>query len=122
MTTDTADATMTTDDPTTAHATFEDMYVLTAEDVDAFAINWNERETPPPYFVIVDGRRFAYTGMTYLVRGYGAALPRWVKEEEEAGRLVLFVERDDRLLAYVYDPTLEVDEDAAGEADGAESE
>jgi hypothetical protein len=81
--------------------------------VDAFAINWNERETPPPYHVIVDGKRFAYTGMTYLVRGYGAALPQWVKEEEEAGHLVLFVERADRLLAYVYDPDAEDEDDEA---------
>ena len=108
MTTEAADTTSVT-------ATFEDFYVLTAEDVDAFALNWNERPTPPPYHVIVDGKRFSYNGLTYLVRGYGAELPHWVREEEAAGRLVLFVERDDRLLCYVYDPAAEAEEEEASE-------
>lgn len=100
---------------TSVSVTFDDFYVLTAEDIDAFALNWNERDAPPPFYVDVDGKRFAYTGLTFLVRGYGAALPRWVREEDAAGHLVLFVERDDRLLSYVYDPAAEVEEDE-GEA------
>ncbi|MEX2375179.1 MAG: hypothetical protein WD942_06275 [Dehalococcoidia bacterium] len=115
MTTDTA-ATTATDDPTSIEVTFEDMYVLAAGDVDAFAINWNEEGDPPPFYVAVDGKRFAYTGLTFLVRGYGAALPQFVREEEQAGHLVLFVERDSRLLSYVYDPEAEAD-DEGGEAE-----
>jgi|GEM_PF-1737272 len=112
---------MTTDAPEMAHQTsvelsFEDMYVLTADDVDAFAVNWNEEPSPPPFYVIVDGKKFAFVGQTYLVRGYGAELPDWVKAEDEAGHLVMFVERDDRLLAYSYDPTAEVEEAEAPEA------
>ena len=105
----------TMDDPTTLTATLEDMYVLTADDVDAFALNWNERDTPPPFYVVVDGKRFHYTGTTYLVRGYGAELPDWVKAEEAAGHLVLFVERDSRLLSYVYDPEAEAEESDTAE-------
>jgi hypothetical protein len=104
MTADTAD-------PTSVTLTFEDFYVLSSGDVDAFAIDWNERDTPPPYHVTVDGRRFSYTGATFLARGYGAILPRFVREHEEGGRLVLFVERDDRLLAYVHDPDATEDEE-----------
>ena len=110
---------MTTETPNeTAHETsvelsIEDMYVLSAGDVDAFAVNWNEEPTSPPFYVTVDGRKFAYVGQTYLVRGYGAELPDWVRAEDEAGHLVLFVERDDRLLAYSYDPTAEVEEEEA---------
>ncbi len=97
---------------TSTSLTFEDFYVLSAEDIDAFAANWNEQPDPPPFYVDVDGKRFAYTGLTFLVRGYGAELPRWVREEEAAGHLVLFVERDDRLLSYVYDPAVEAEEAA----------
>lgn len=118
MTTEATDTT-TTGDPTSVEATFEDMYVLIAGDalgdVDAFAINWNEHPDPPPFYVVVDGKRFAYTGLTYLVRGYGAELPRFVREEEEAGRLVLFVERDSRLLSYTYDPEAESEADDNGD-------
>ena len=96
---------------TSVSLTFDDFYVLSAEDIDAFAVNWNERESPPPFYVDVDGKRFAYTGLTFLVRGFGAALPRWVREEEAANHLVLFVERDDRLLAYSYDPNAEAEEE-----------
>lgn len=115
---------MTTDAPEMAHPTsvelsFADMYVLTADDVDAFAVNWNDEPSPPPYYVIVDGKKFAFVGQTYLVRGYGAELPDWVKAEDEAGHLVLFVEREDRLLAYSYDPSAEAEEDEP--AEGAEA-
>lgn len=102
---------------TSVSLTFEAFYVLTAEDIDAFAVNWNEEPSPPPYYVDVDGKRFAYTGLTFLVRGYGAELPRWVKEEEAAGHLVLFVEREERLLAYSYDPAAEVEEEAEAAAE-----
>ncbi|MCA9848651.1 MAG: hypothetical protein KC461_04150 [Dehalococcoidia bacterium] len=107
---------MTTDAPEMAHETsveltFDDFYVLTADDVDAFAVDWNEEPAPPPFYVVVDGKKFAYTGQTYLVRGYGAELPDWVKAEDAEGHLVLFVERGTRLLAYSYDPTIEEEED-----------
>ena len=127
MTTDTAETTGTdtpgaaapeseaaaAEHPTSVTITFADMYVLAAGEVDAFAINWNEEDAPPPYYVQVDGKRFAFNGLTFLVRGYGAALPRFVQEEEAAGHLVLFVERGTRLLAYVYDPEAEAEDDEA---------
>ena len=122
MTTDTAETTGTetpeaeaaaAEHPTRVAMTFDDMYVLAAGEVDAFAVNWNEEDTPPPYYVEVDGKRFAFNGLTFLVRGYGAALPRFVQEEEAAGHLVLFVERGTRLLSYVYDPAAEAEDDAA---------
>lgn len=104
-------------DPTSVTLTLDDFHLLTAEDVDAFAVNWNEHPDPPPYHVIVDGKKFSHTGATFLVRGFGAALPHWVKEQEAEGNLVLFVERDDRLLCYVYDPAVAAAEaaEAAGE-------
>ncbi|MDA1010302.1 MAG: hypothetical protein O2888_02375 [Chloroflexi bacterium] len=111
MTTDTSDATAP-EHPTSIDATFQDMYVLAAGDVDTFAINWNEHDEPPPFYVNVDGKKFAYSGLTFLVRGYGAELPTFVREEEQAGHLVLFVERGERLLSYVFDPEAEDDEDA----------
>ena len=97
-------------DPTSVTLTFEDFYILTTGDVDAFAVDWNEQATPPPYHVTVEGKRFAYTGITFLVKGHGAELPSWVQAEEAAGHLVLFVERETRLMAYVFDPEAEEDE------------
>jgi len=99
-----------TTDPTSVTLTFEDFYVLTTGDVDAFAVNWSEHADPAPYHVTVDGKRFSYTGITFLVKGHGAELPTWVKTEEAAGHLVLFVERESRLMAYVFDPEAEEDE------------
>lgn len=112
---------MTTEAPemeheTTVELTFDDMYVLAADEIEAFAVDWNEEPSPPPFYVMVDGRKFVYGGLTFLVRGYGAELPDWVKAEEEAGHLVLFVEREDRLLAYSYDPEAEAEEDEDAEA------
>jgi hypothetical protein len=107
-------------DTTSVTLTFDDFYLLTAEDIDAFAVNWTEHPTPPPYNVIVDGKKFVHTGTTYLVRGFGAELPRWVKEQEAEGHLVLFVERDDRLLSYVYDPAVAAEEAAEAAEAAAE--
>ncbi len=104
-------------DPTIVELDFSDFYILTSGDVDAFAVNWTEMDEPPPFYVTVAGRRFAFNGLTFLVKGHGAPLPTWVREEEAAGHLVLFVERDDRLLCYVHDPAaIEDDEDEAAEA------
>lgn len=100
-----------TADPTSVTLDFSDFYVLSSGGVDAFAVNWNERDTPPPFYVTVDGRRFAFNGLTFLVKGHGAPLPKWVQEEEAAGHLVLFVERDTRLLCYVHDPAATEDDE-----------
>lgn len=99
-------------DPTRVSLSFDDFYVLTSGDIEAFAVNWNDHPNPPPYYVHVDGRRFAYTGLTFLVRGHGAELPDWVRAEEEQDHLVLFAEREDRLLAYVFDPAAVVEDEA----------
>lgn len=111
MTTDAAEMTH----QTSATLTFEDFYILTGDEFEAFAVNWNDEPSAPPFYVDVDGKRFAYQGVTFLVRGHGAELPDWVKAEDEAGRLVLFVERLERLLAYSYDPNAEVEEEDAAE-------
>lgn len=100
-----------TADPTSVTLGFEDFYLLTSGGVDAFAINWSEHDTEPPYYITVDGRRFAFNGLTFQVKGHGAALPGWVREEEAAGHLVLFVERGPRLMCYVHDPAAVEDDD-----------
>lgn len=103
-------AEINTADPTQMTVTFDELYVLESGGVDCFVLDWNTQPALPPYYVTVDGRRFGYTGLTYLVKGHGASLPKWVHDEEAAGRLTLFVERDDRLLAYVHDPAAIEDE------------
>ncbi len=111
--------TMTDEHTTAITVTFDDLYVLTAEDtegdVDVFVLNMNEAPAPPPYYITVADRRFALTGETFLVRGHGAALPRYVRAEESEGRLAMLVEREERLLAYVHDPVAEAEEDEAEE-------
>ena len=98
-------------DPTQMTVAFDELYVLESGGVDCFVLDWNDQKALPPYYIHVDGRRFGYTGTTYLVKGHGAQLPQWVQSEEAAGHLTLFVERDDRLLAYVHDPSATEDDE-----------
>ena len=107
-------AEMTTTDPTAITLTFDDLFVLSTDDVDAFVYDMAESLLPPPYYITVDDRRFALSGLTFLEKGHGAILPRWVREEEAAGHLVMFVRRSERLMGYVYDPAAVAD-DADGD-------
>ena len=102
-------------DPTAITLTFDDLFVLSTGDVDAFVYDMADSLVPPPYYITVDGRRFALSGMTFLEQGHGAVLPRWVREHEAEGRLVMFVRRNERLLGYVFDPTASDDEDGDDE-------
>ncbi len=92
--------------------TFEQMGVLSDEDGDeTFILDWNWEAAPPPYYVNVEGRRFAYSGETLLAKGHGAKLARLMREHQGAGRLVIFVERAGRLLVYVHDPAARDDDE-----------
>ena len=84
--------------------TFDDMTVLSEGGADVFVVNLNNREEAPPYYVTVNGRRFSFTGDTFLIQGHSAVMPAWVREHEAEGRLVLLGERDDRYVRYVHDP------------------
>lgn len=96
-------------------AGFGELYVLDTEGVEVFVLDLNGRDTAPPFYIDVDGRRFTFTAATFLLRGHGAALPDYVRAEEAEGRLALFGERDDRLLIYSHDPNAAVEDDEEGE-------
>lgn len=116
MTTDTTTETAeTATDPTSITLAFDDLFVLSTGDVDAFVYDMAEATEPPPYYITIGDRRFALSGLTFLEQGHGAVLPRWVREEEAAGRLVMFVRRNERLMGYVFDPA------AAGDDEGDEA-
>lgn len=91
---------------------FEDMGVLVDENTgaEAFILDWNLDPAPPPYYLNVEGRRFAYSGETLLVKGHGAKFGGIVKAHEAAGRIALFVEREGRLMIYVHDPAATEDD------------
>lgn len=92
--------------------TFEEMGVLADDDgAEAFILDWNWEDAPPPYYLNVEGRRFSYTGETLLVKGHGAKFGQLVRDHEAAGRLAMFVERAGRLLIYVYDPSAQDDDE-----------
>lgn len=115
-----------TADSTALELGFDDLTVLSTGGVDVFVYNMNEGTEVPPYYITLAGRRFHFTGASYLEQGHGAELPEWVREEEAAGRLAIFVQRDERLLVYSFDPTVvedddEDDEGAAAEADDADA-
>lgn len=116
----TADA--VTADPTAITLAFEDLFVLSTGGVDAFVYDMADSAVPPPYYITVDGRRFALTGATYLESGHGAVLPRWVAEEEAQGHLVMFVRRSERLLGYVFDPAAAAEADAEGDDEAGDDE
>ena len=86
---------------------FEDMTVLSEDGTDIFVLKWDADGGPPPFYVDVSGRRFGFTADTFLLNGHGASLPSFIREEEEAGRIPLLVERDDRYYVYLHDPTAE---------------
>ena len=114
------DDTMTAD-PTATTLVFDDLFVLSTGEVDAFVYDMADSPTPPPYYITVDDRRFALGGLTFLESGHGAVLPRWVREEEATGHLVMFVRRNARLMGYVHDPAAVEDDDAAGGDDAADA-
>jgi hypothetical protein len=98
---------------------FQDLHLVSTGGVDAFALDLNDWPHPPPFYLQVDGRLFALQpSSTYLVTGYGAALPNWIVTEEEEGRLTVLAEREDRYLIYSHD-TLATDDDE-DEGDDAE--
>jgi hypothetical protein len=89
---------------------FEDLMVVSDDEgADVFALNWNEPPYPPPFFIVVAGRRFRFSGKTFLLKGYGANMARFLQEQEAEGRLVLLVERDNLLYIYVHDPAVEAE-------------
>ena len=88
---------------------FDDLTVLSEGGADVFLLSWTLEDEPPPYYVEVAGRRFGFTQETFLIKGHSATLSRWIREQEEAGRLPLLVEREGRYLKYVHDPN-ETDE------------
>ena len=92
---------------------FEDMTVLSEGGVDVFVLQWEADGAPPPFYVDVDGRRFHFTSRTFLYDGHGAAMPRYVQEEEAEGRIPLLVQRNDRFYIYSHDPNAE-EEDGEG--------
>ena len=91
---------------------FDDLTVLSTAGVDVFVLDLDPERYPdvPPYYVEVEGRRFAFTATTFLQQGHGANLPNYVREQEAEGKLVLLVERMERYYAYVHDPNA-VEED-----------
>jgi hypothetical protein len=99
------------------HATYNDFEILETGDIDVFVLDLNELASKPPFYIEVDGRRFALQRDTFQVLGHGAKLPAWVREQEAAGRLILLAERGERFLVFVHDPAA-----AEGDEDGADDD
>lgn len=96
----------------------DDMSVLSEGGTDVFVLSWGAEPEPPPFAVHVRGRMFAFCGRTFLMRGGGAVLPEFLREQEREGMLTLLIDRTDRYYAYLHDPN-EGDEDG-DEAEGTE--
>jgi hypothetical protein len=99
---------------------FDDMTVLSEGGVEVFLLNLDAQEGPPPYYVDVNDQRFHLGSNSFPIFGHSASLPRFVREHEEEGQLVLLVERDGRYLTYLHDPTVADEEDEADD-EGADS-
>jgi hypothetical protein len=102
--------------PTELAVGFDDMTVLSEDDLELFVLNLDEDPDLPPFYVDVAGRRFAYSSTTFPVKGHSATMPPFVREQEAAGNLVLLVERNNRYMAYVYDPNAVYDDEDEDEA------
>lgn len=91
---------------------FNDLYVVSTDGVDVFALNLNTWEDTPPFYLEVEGRQFALQpSNTYLVTGHGAELPTWLQAEETEGHLTVLAERAGRYLVYSHDTTAVPEED-----------
>jgi hypothetical protein len=101
---------------------YSDFEILSTEGTDLFVLDLNRRGIVPPYFVVVDGRRFHLQRDTFQTVGHGAQLPEFVREQEAAGRLVLLAERGERYLVYLHDPAAEAAEAAEAEAEAEAAE
>lgn len=99
---------------------FSDLYIVSAQGHDVFALNLNTWEHTPPFYLDVEERQFVLQAATYLVSGHGAQLPEWVETEESEGRLTVLAERDGRYLVYSHDTTA-VEEDEEPDGDTAEA-
>jgi hypothetical protein len=97
--------------PTEIAVGFDDMTVLSEDDLELFILNLDEDPELPPFYVDVAGRRFAYSSTTFPVKGHGATMPPFVREQERAGNLVILVERNGRYMAYVHDPNAVYDDE-----------
>lgn len=107
------------DETKTMTLAFGDLHLVSTDGGDVFALNLNEWDHPPPFYLDVEGRVFAMQpSNTYLVTGYGARLPEFIQSEEAEGRLTVLVEREGRYLAYSHD-TAAVDEDDEDDEDEA---
>ena len=74
------------DETKTMTLTFSDLYLVSTEGGDVFALNLNEWDHPPPFYLDIEGRLFAMQpSNTYLVTGYGARLPEFIQSEEAEG-------------------------------------
>ena len=100
---------------------FDDLTVLSEGDTDVFVLNLNGDPGPPPYYLTVGGRRFSFTGDTFLIFGHSATMSGWIREQEEQGILPLLAEREDRYLRYVHDPSEELEEEDAEQEAAAPS-
>lgn len=99
---------------------FDDMTVLSEQGIDVFVLAWTQDETPPPFYVTVAERRFTFSSTTFLVRGHGAQLAEYVREQEGEQRTVLLVERDGRYLIYLHDAAAPAEDgDEGGDDEGA---
>lgn len=98
---------------------FDDLTVLSEGGADVFVLNLNGADAPPPYYLSVAGRRFAFTGETFLIHGHSAGLAGWVREQDERGALPLLAERGDRYLRYVHDPAAEDEDDGVEDGEDA---
>lgn len=100
---------------------FNDLYLVSTGGRDVFALNLNDWDHVPPFYLDVEERQFALQAVTYLVTGHGARLPEWVASEESEGRLTVLAERDGRYLVYSHDTAVE-EEDEEEDGDASEDE
>ena len=97
---------------------FGDLYLVSTERIATFALNLNGWNRPPPFYLSIDGRKFAMQpSNTHLVTGYGAELPQWIEAENDAGRLTVLVARAGRFVIYSHDPEADVDVDDEADVD-----
>jgi hypothetical protein len=73
---------------------------LSIDGLDVPLIRLTQEEKPPFYQVKVGDQTYEYA-KSYPIKGHGATLPRFVREQMDAGRKTLLIERPSRYLVYL---------------------
>jgi hypothetical protein len=78
-----------------------DESVLETLELDGLVVQRIHLHGPPPYYAAKLGDQEYRYEKSFPIKGHGASLPRFLRQQIEAGNTPLIVERTDRFYVYL---------------------